>query len=283
LGKKSVHADAEEEHFQDLLSLLLLLSHLVSKDFIDFHDVASSQEQVENATNVVAQVVFTGLSQVIPFMSDQLLSYPSLSKQYFTLVSFVVEIYAEKLVLLDTKLFGMLLHTLLVGMKHFQVEVARYSFQAIAALANYHLKNNNQLVPTRGGAGAGGGLAVHLQPSRHPEMFVHFMKVIFQIALFEDFQPVILDSCATALYPLLLIEQTNYFGIAEEICREQQEEQVRERLMGLFGQLTECLGPSGVATPPGSHGLAISRKNRAQFKANLYKFVADARGFLQMK
>ncbi|CAH0480258.1 unnamed protein product [Peronospora belbahrii] len=36
LGKKSMLGDAEEESYVDLLALLTLLSHLVSKDFIDF-------------------------------------------------------------------------------------------------------------------------------------------------------------------------------------------------------------------------------------------------------
>lgn len=239
----------------------------MAKDFIDFSDHTADASEVEHASGVVADVVFTGLSQVIPLMTEQLLQYPSLSKQYFTLVSYMVEVYADKLSSLENHLFSMLLHSLLFGIRHVQVEVARYSFQAIGELAGYHWKAQQKKEP---------GLEKHRQAN--PDVFVHFIRVIFRMALFEDFNPVILDSCAGALYPLILIEQARYYAIAEEISKEQNEEASQQRLLTAFGALTSFLSPADIAM-----GTASTRKFRTQFKRNLFTFVSEVRGFIQMK
>ncbi|KAE9044706.1 Exportin-4 [Phytophthora rubi] len=272
LGKKSMLGGAEEENYADLLALLTLLSHLVSKDFIDFsEDATTEQEQADaaRASSVVADVVFSGLRQVIPLMTEQLLAYPSLSKQYFTLVSYMVEVYAEKLVTLPSELFQMLLHSLLVGMRHVSVDVVRNSFQALGELASYHWKAQQGQKP---------GLEAHRQ--QNPDMFMAFLRVIFRMALFEDFNPVILDACAGTLYPLILIEQARYSALAEEVSHEQAslDPSSQQRLSAAFTELISFLSPADIAT-----GTATTRKMRMQFKTNLYAFVAEVRGFLQVK
>ncbi|TMW66236.1 hypothetical protein Poli38472_004001 [Pythium oligandrum] len=267
LGKKSVFADAEEDSYTDLLALLQLLSHLVSKEFIDYSDASADQTDVEHVTGVVVDVVFAGLSQVIPLMTEQLLQYPSLSKQYFTLISYMIDVHAERLAHLDERLFGMLLHSLLFGIRHVQIEVARYSFQAIGELAGFHWKALEKGEP---------GLSRHKQAE--PDVFVHFVRVILRMALFEDFNPVILDSCAGALYPLILIERDRYFAIADELRAEQPDTIVQQRLLTAFQALISFLKPEDIAM-----GNASTRKYRLLFKSHLFQFVADVRGFIQVK
>ncbi|KAH7492226.1 Exportin-4 [Phytophthora ramorum] len=272
LGKKSMLGDSEEESYVDLLALLTLLSHLVSKDFIDFsEDATTEQEQADatRASSVVADVVFSGLRQVIPLMTEQLLAYPSLSKQYFTLVSYMVEVYAEKLVSLPSELFQMLLQSLLVGMRHVSVDVVRNSFQALGELASYHWKALQSHRP---------GLESHRQ--QNPDMCIAFLRIIFRMALFEDFNPVILDACAGTLYPLILIEQARYSALAEEISQEQAslDAPTQQRLAAAFAELISFLSPADIAM-----GAATTRKMRMRFKTSLYAFVAEVRGFLQVK
>ncbi|POM73821.1 Exportin-4 [Phytophthora palmivora] len=272
LGKKSMLGDAEEESYVDLLALLTLLSHLVSKDFIDFSEDATTEQEVADATrasSVVADVVFSGLRQVIPLMTEQLLAYPNLSKQYFTLVTYMVEVYAEKLISLPSELFQMLLHSLLVGIRHVSVDVVRNSFQALSELASYHWKALQNHTA---------GLENHRQ--QNPDMFMAFLRVIFRMALFEDFNPTILDACAGTLYPLILIEQARYTTLAEEIMQEQSslDAATQQRLSAAFVELISFLSPGDIAT-----GTANTRKMRVQFKTNLYAFVAEVRGFLQVK
>ncbi|KAJ0397159.1 hypothetical protein P43SY_006014 [Pythium insidiosum] len=266
LGRKTTLND-EEDSYNDVLALLQLLSHLVNKEIIDFSDHSAEQTDVDNATVVVADVVFAGLSQVIPLMTEELLQYPSLSKQYFTLISFMIDVHADKLSSLDDRLFSMLLQSLLVGIRHVDVDVARNSFQAIGELAGFHLKARQT---------GEGGLERHRVA--HPEVFVHFIRVILRMALFEDFNPVILDVCAGALYPLILIEQERYYGVVEEIQNEQTDPIVRERLLVAFRALMSFLQPEDIAM-----GTACTRKYRNLFKSNLFQFVATVRGFVQVK
>ncbi|CAH0493960.1 unnamed protein product [Peronospora farinosa] len=272
LGKKSMLGDAEEENYVDLLALLTLLSHLVSKDFIDFSENATTKQEHADAScasSVVADVVFSGLSQVIPLMTEQLLAYSNLSKQYFTLVSYMVEVYGEKLVSLSSELFQMLLHSLLVGIRHVSVDVVRNSFQALGELASYHWKAMQSQKP---------GLDAHRQ--QHPEMFMACLRLIFRMALFDDFNPAILDACAGTLYPLILIEQARYSALADEIIREQESLDVasQQRLASAFAELISFVSPGDIAM-----GTATTRKMRVQFKTNLYAFLAEVRGFLQVK
>ncbi|KAG7396008.1 Exportin-4 [Phytophthora boehmeriae] len=272
LGKKSTLGDAEEENYVDLLALLTLLSHLVAKDFIDFSEDATSEQEhadASRASSVVADVVFSGLRQVIPLMTEQLLAYPSLSQQYFTLVSYMMEVYADKLVSLPSELFQMLLQSLLVGMRHTSVDVVRNSFQALGELASYHWKAQLSHKP---------GLEVHRQ--QNPDIFMTFLRVIFRMALLEDFNPGILDACSGTLYPLILIEQARYSALADEFSREQADlnPASQQRLAAAFAELTSFLSPADIAM-----GTAMTRKLRMQFKTNLYAFVAEVRGFLNVK
>ncbi|OQR84101.1 exportin-4 [Achlya hypogyna] len=247
-GAASHAANAEEESFEDVLMLLTLLSHLVAKDVIDFADTT-----VASAT-VVADVVFAGLHQVVPLMTAALLQYPRLSLQYFTLVAYLVDVYPEKLLHLPPTLLEMLLQSLVVGMQHTAPEIVRYSFQAVAELASYHHK--------------------HPQPSAAP--FVAFVKVIFRMVVFESCANAVVDGCAIALYPLLLLLRDQFFQIATDFCStNEMPPELRDQVMAAFSGLSQHVVEGS--------SVAATRKLRAQFKTQLYAFVAHVRGYIQMK
>lgn len=268
LGKKSAFVDTQEDDsYSDLVTLLELLSHLICKDFIDFSDHTAEQTDVEKATSIVADVVFAGLSDVIPLMTESLLQYPALSKQYFALVTYMIDVYAEKLAGLDDRLFSMLLQSLLVGLRYVEFDVARYSFQAVGELAAFHLKAQLKQEP---------GLQRHREA--HLDLFTHFIRVILRMALFENYHPEILDGCAGALYPLILIERERYFTIAEELRMEQSDPVVQQRLLLAFQALTSFIKPEDLVM-----GTAMTRKLRNTFKSHLVRFVADVRGFIQVR
>ncbi len=77
---------------------------------------------------VVCDVVFFGLSRVIPMMKKQLLDLPRVCMQYFALISFLVEVYSEKLALIDTQLFLSLVQSLDFGIQHVQFDVSPTAF-----------------------------------------------------------------------------------------------------------------------------------------------------------
>ena len=106
------------------------------------------------------------------------------------------------------------------------------------------------------------------------------LRTIFRMALFDDFNPVILDACAGALYPLIPIEQARYSALTEEIIHEQENMDVasQQQLVSAFAELLSFLSPGDIIT-----GTATTRRMRMQFKKNLFAFVAEVRGFLQVK
>ncbi|XVF57114.1 hypothetical protein PTKIN_Ptkin06aG0177700 [Pterospermum kingtungense] len=105
--------EAKTEQYKDLRALLQLLSSLCSKDLVDF-----SSDSVEVAGTNIAQVVFFGLHIVTPLISLELLKYPKLCHDYFSLVSHILEVYPETLAQLNSEAFAHILGTLDFGLHH---------------------------------------------------------------------------------------------------------------------------------------------------------------------
>lgn len=116
-------ASTEEDRLSDLLTLLKLLSNLISRDFLDFSEGNVYAAEVfvhpEPGQVAVSDVVFYGLSIVIPLVPVKLLHFPALCEQFFKLVVFMCEIYPEKLVSLPPALFTMLVQSLEFGIDQY--------------------------------------------------------------------------------------------------------------------------------------------------------------------
>ena len=61
----------------------------------------------------------------------ELLQYPGLCQQFFSLLNFVVEVYPGKVADLDPSLFASLMQCIDFGMRHVQAEIARFSLQVM--------------------------------------------------------------------------------------------------------------------------------------------------------
>ncbi|XP_060732170.1 exportin-4 isoform X2 [Tachysurus vachellii] len=134
LGRKRLDVAAEEDQYQDLLLIMELLTNLLSKEFIDFSDtdeVFRGQEQSSGAGRTVsaADVVLFGVNIVLPLMSQDLLKFPSLCNQYYKLITFICEIFPEKIPQLPEELFKSLMFSLELGMTSypFTASIAGYS------------------------------------------------------------------------------------------------------------------------------------------------------------
>ncbi|RHX97937.1 hypothetical protein DYB36_010500 [Aphanomyces astaci] len=206
----------DELQFEDMFMLLTLLSHLVAKDVIDFAD------DTANSAGVVADVVFSGLNQVIPLMTHDLLQYPKLSVQYFTLVSYLVDVYPDKVVRLNPSLLHQLLQSLVVGMRHTNTDIVRYSFQSVGELAACQLRQ-----PTAASTGLLG----------------QFIPVVLQMLVFEAAAAVVVDGAALALYSLFLVERPNIESIAHAFCAG-MDSPLQDTMMHALGQLMHSLPPA---------------------------------------
>ncbi|KAL3681977.1 hypothetical protein R1sor_024933 [Riccia sorocarpa] len=272
IGKVSISksnnilSESQTEKYKDLRVLLQLLTNLSSKDLIDFASDVNSD--VENPD--VAQVVYLGLHIITPLMSVDLLKYPKLCRQYFTLLAHMLEVYPEKVARLSADGFGRIVGTLDFGLRHQDVEVVNMSLTALNAIAFYHYQ-----AVCRGQE----GLGEHALSTTGPDgvvkdgVLAHFLRSVMQFLLFEDYSNELVEPAADALLPLILCNTAFYQKLAQELLEGQQNAVLQSRLATAFHVL---LNSNQVSS-------SLDRHNRRRFRENLYSFLSDVRGFLRTR
>nr|KJB26593.1 hypothetical protein B456_004G249100 [Gossypium raimondii] len=250
-------SEAKTEKYKDLRALLQLLSSLCSKDLVDF-----SSDSIEATGINISQVVFFGLHIVTPLISLELLKYPKLCHDYFSLLSHIVEVYPETLAQLNSEAFAHIIGTLDFGLHHQDLEVVSMCLGALKALAAY---NYREICAGKTGlVSAGHG--------NSPEgIFSQFLRSLLQLLLFEDYSPDLVSAAADALLPLILCEQGLYQKLGNELIERQTNPALKSRLANALHSLTS------------SNHLAfrLDRVNYQRFRKNLNSFLVEVRGFLR--
>ncbi|EDV24587.1 uncharacterized protein TRIADDRAFT_56536 [Trichoplax adhaerens] len=177
---------AEEEKFTDLCLILQLLSHVTSKDYLDFSKTEIKVDAGQDDAISVIDVVLSGLNFIIPLMNENLLKIPDLCLQYFKLVSFHCEIHPGKLVDIPQNLSNSLMVSLDMGLRRFGSEVSKLALESITGLATFVYgkkcnKERNSLMI---------GIEV-------------FMKSILDVVFSEDFDMDLLQPTSEALYCII--------------------------------------------------------------------------------
>ena len=75
----------EEQQYNDVMSAIQLLIHLGTKDFTNLCNTASHSSKGVD-TSQITDVIFFGLQQILPLMTQGLLQFPTLCQHYFSLV-----------------------------------------------------------------------------------------------------------------------------------------------------------------------------------------------------
>ena len=75
------------------------------KDYLDLDTSTSNEEQPTGELVCPVDVVLFGIHLVIPLINEELMKYPKLSNEYFKLVTFLCEVYPEKMKDLPQELF----------------------------------------------------------------------------------------------------------------------------------------------------------------------------------
>ncbi|KAK4801722.1 hypothetical protein SAY86_022209 [Trapa natans] len=257
--------DAKTEKYKDLRALLQLLSALCFKDLVDF-----SSDSIETQGTNVSQVVFYGLHIVTPLISLELLKYPKLCHDYFSLLSHMLEVYPEMVGQLNTEAFSHVMDTLNFGIHHQDSEVVNMCLRALKALASYQYKET---------AAGKVGLGSHASDPRNPNggtenrIFGRFLRELLQFLLFEDYSPDLVGSAADALFPLILCEQSLYQMLGNELIERQANPTFRLRLTTALQFLTSANQLTSM----------LDRVNYQRFRKNLTNFLIEVRGFLQTK
>merc|ERR1711962_1822944 len=249
-GRKVVDKE-EEEQYRDLTLLMELLTNLLSKDFIDLSP-ADSGETVEEVVTA-ADVCLLGLNIIMPLMSAELLKFPNLCLQYFKTITFVCEIYPEKITSLDPGLQKNLVASLELGLAGLGVDaVFTLCCDFIQVLGCHMIRQKAQASPI-------------YEPLRP------FLKLLMDLILSQNINSELVPHSSATLYVLICLFQDTYHQLVETLIASQADESSRTRLTEAFTQLT--------ANTP----LSAERIHRIRFRDSFDRFIVNVRGFLFVK
>merc|ERR1719341_553642 len=251
VGKRTVDKEAEEEQYRDLLLLMELLTNLLSKDFIDLAPPESSSDTTETVT--AADVCLFGLNIIMPLMSAELLKFPNLCLQYFRTITFVCEIYPEKITTLDPTLQKNLVASLELGLTNIGVDtVYTLCCDFIQVLGCYMVRHKLQATPI-------------YEPLRP------FLKLLLDLILSQNINSELIPHSSATLYVLICLFQDTYHQLVDTLLQAQNDPTNRQRLMEAFTALMHNI-PMGA-----------ERIHRIRFRDNFDKFIVNVRGFLFVK
>ncbi|KAJ3682348.1 hypothetical protein LUZ60_014921 [Juncus effusus] len=261
----SMWSESQSEKYKDLRALLQLLTNICSKDLIDFSNTGEHED-----TPDIAEVIYVGLHIVTPLISLDLLKYPKLSRDYFALVSHMLEVYPEKVARLNKDAFSRIIATLDFGLRHQDIDIVEKCLAAINALASFHFKERSS---------AKEGLSPQILEIEGPNgklqetVSSHFLRLLLQILIFEDFRTELAGSAADALLALILCEQDLYQRLVQELLEGQPNPALKSRLANACHSLTS------------SNNLlsSLDRPNRQRFRKNLHHFLIEISGFMRIK
>lgn len=248
----------EDQSYSDIKCVIQLLINLGTKDFIDIC-TTSTDGKVDSSQ--VTDIIFFGLQQILPLMTQGLLMYPDLCTQYFSLVSFMMDTYPDKVCILPYELFDALFESLLFGMSHIDNYVSKSSLQGIAAIVREHVKSNT--------------LASHL--ASHPDIFDKCSRrllheVVFQSIIWDRLEP-----AGLTLLPLAAADINRFVNVVNALTLQVPKEH-QLRLQAAFQNLIQ----PDVLTKVSSGGYE-GRMNRMRFKKDFEVFVKEVHSFLLLK
>jgi hypothetical protein len=275
-GRGSVKSDtgatlSEErikEAYKEIRALLRMLTHLSSGNLHDAIIESAPPDQAQQIADRIdiAHVVFTGLNTVIPLITDELLKFPKLCRQYFELLAYMLEAYPKKVAALQVSLFSTLMFTLEFGLKHAHETVSKESMMALSALATFQCnsaKINNV------------GLGAHMAPNAEGlSILAHLMRVLLQRLIYEEAVFDLVDEAADALLPIIMYERQAFESIANAIASSvATEPRASELVRNAFVALMSANGLTS----------GVDRMNKRRFRRNLGDFLTLIRGLVRRR
>ena len=254
----TTEAEAEEDQeYSDILCAIQLLINLSAKDFID---ACSAQDSVN--TSQVTDMIFFGLQQILPLMTQGLLQYPTLCQQFFELVGFMMDTYPDKVCALPFELFQSLLESLLFGMSHHSLSVANCSLHGIASIAKEHMEHQS--------------LSHHL--TCRPDLFAGMTRRLLSEVIFQSVVVDRVEAAGMALLPLAAVDVNKFSAVVQDLSAQVPHDEHRRRLQAAFVKL---IRPEALAKV--SEGGYEGRMNRARFKKDFEEFVHEVHAFLVLR
>eukprot|EP00124_Ichthyophonus_hoferi_P002300 Ihof_evm3s151 gene=Ihof_evmTU3s151 len=244
LGKTRRGDQGEEEQYEDLLLFLRLLTNLLSRDILEFGYSGPGQDNTVKS----ADVVLYGLTIIMPLMTEKIFNYPNLCSHYYKLVSFLSEVYPEKVATLDPTLLQSISYSLNIGLAsypHYVGNITDLCLDAIEALAKHAAEQTHSGQPL---------------PEAFDAAMQMLMRRLFETCLSEGFDFTMLCHTAEALFPFVYSRQAEFQGLCQQIVSSQQDAALQERANTAIVNL---LSANGLV-------LAAGRKNMTLFSRNLH-------------
>ncbi len=253
-NKNIVEEDFEEEQsYNDILCAIQLLLNIGAKEFINtFSSDVGLKGGIDS--NEVTDVIFFGLQQILPLMTQGLLQYPTLCKQYFSLVGFMMDTYPQKVGVLPFDLFNALLDSLLFGMSHAEYEICKSSLEGIAALAREQIESQT--------------LNNHL--SQNPSLFDNCIVRLLNDIIFQSIIWDRLENTGMTLLPLAAVDMNRFAMVVNTLSQQLGDVTKQQKLNTAFQTLMK---PEIVAKV--ANGNCGGRNNRLKFKKDFEVFVKE--------
>jgi len=274
--------DAESLH-EHVLQVLGLLTHLLTKDFIDFSGESDSDSaatglggQGTGAVDAVG-VVFYGLSTVLPFITPDLLLLPRLCGAFFDLVGHMASDHASRFASLPPALTQALVSALNFGLKHDNSSIVRESLRGVEGMAA-HRAETKVAAAAAAAAAVGRGLTVAPQPllesGETDGVLLGWLTELLQTVIFQDGIWDRLDACADTIFALCCAQVDQLQALVGMRILGSVEGEVRRQRLGAAFQKLLTL-----------HDLQfqLTRRERMKFRKNLRLFVSETKAFMRVK
>jgi hypothetical protein len=201
-------------------------------------------------------VVIAGLNTILPLMTNEILKFPSLCRQFYILVNYVCESCRERFPTpIPHQLFLTFMDLLETGLHNYGPEVRILCLEGIEGVASCHARagppHSSQTLT---------------------DVLQHFLKVIFDQMLSASFDMDTIHSTSGAVYAIICYHKESYLSLANSLISSQSDPQNQSRLMEAFSLLT-----------PPSLPLDSKRASSITFRKNLEQFLPFVKGFLCYK
>ncbi|KAJ3156024.1 Exportin-4 [Geranomyces variabilis] len=283
---RMVRASDDEEAVEDLSCIFDILAQLMASQYEGMtweetlakrksRSAAANPGQPGSAGPDVAEVVFYGVGVAAPLVTDQMLQFPELCKDYITLVGNMVRYFPDRLSALPPTLLAGLIQALEFGMHNVMVEVARSAFEAMTTLALFAWDEGAHPV----------GVSLDFLCPHLDKLLTKTLSMF----LFMEFDSGLMDSGGEALFALTLARPQTYTAMVHHLVQQQPAPVLAQRLeaalLGLHGSIAQTLQTPGNADrlrAARSEGL-VAGPWLGPYRKRLEAALMDVRGFLRVK
>lgn len=304
---KSLQAERAGEQCRDLRAVLNLLIHITQSDLSGAEDddglghslasvapagatpgpsgkpgaapaAAAAAPPPAQRDSPISRVVLVGLNIVLPLINAELLKFPKLAQLYYSLLSYMLEVYPQAVADLPPQHFASLMASLEWGLLGSDTVAVHCSLEGLAGLAKF------QYQALQTGAR---GLAGQCAGAR--SVVSHFQELLLRRLLLEDTPQDLVELSAVALLPLLLSEPSAFAPLSSSIAQAagaQGDARAAQAVGAALSQLGQGLEAHAAALAGSRDSAASSNSMRAatrQFRQQLCQLVADVRGLIRMR